>query len=193
MTRKINSEEVASSLKSEGFKGQSSPLHTLTPPHLHTLPPPVGLLHGDMTQGDRDDVITAFKRKELPILVATDVAGGFPHTLTPSHPHTLTPSHPHTLTPSHPHTLTSLTPSQPSLPSHPHTLTPSLASHPHILTPSPASLPSHPHILTSSLLHYSPWIPPGVPTFLCYHHPHTLTPSHSSRPRHPSYQDGGQL
>lgn len=54
VTRKINSEEVASSLKSEGFK--------------------VGLLHGDMTQGDRDDVITAFKRKELPILVATDVA-----------------------------------------------------------------------------------------------------------------------
>lgn len=55
MTRKTNSEEIASSLKSEGHQ--------------------LGLLHGDMTQGSRDDVITAFKRKEFPILVATDVAG----------------------------------------------------------------------------------------------------------------------
>ena len=55
VTRKSNSEEVASSLKSEGHQ--------------------LGLLHGDMTQGDRDDVITAFRRKEFPILVATDVAG----------------------------------------------------------------------------------------------------------------------
>ena len=36
---------------------------------------PVGLLHGDMSQGDRDSVITAFKKKEFPTLVATDVAG----------------------------------------------------------------------------------------------------------------------
>ena len=35
----------------------------------------VGLLHGDMSQGDRDKVITTFKKKEFPILVATDVAG----------------------------------------------------------------------------------------------------------------------
>ena len=35
----------------------------------------VGLLHGDMTQGDRDKVITAFKKKDFPTLVATDVAG----------------------------------------------------------------------------------------------------------------------
>ena len=34
-----------------------------------------GLLHGDMAQGDRDNVITAFKKKEFPILIATDVAG----------------------------------------------------------------------------------------------------------------------
>ena len=55
VTRKTNSEEIASSLKSEGHQ--------------------LGLLHGDMTQGNRDDVITAFRRKEFPILVATDVAG----------------------------------------------------------------------------------------------------------------------
>lgn len=35
----------------------------------------VGLLHGDMTQGDRDTVTSSFKKKEFPILVATDVAG----------------------------------------------------------------------------------------------------------------------
>lgn len=35
----------------------------------------VGLLHGDMTQMERNDVITTFKKKEIPILVATDVAG----------------------------------------------------------------------------------------------------------------------
>ncbi len=35
----------------------------------------VGLLHGDMGQGDRDTVISSFKRKEFPVLVATDVAG----------------------------------------------------------------------------------------------------------------------
>ena len=34
-----------------------------------------GLLHGDMSQMERNDVITAFKKKEMPILVATDVAG----------------------------------------------------------------------------------------------------------------------
>ena len=35
----------------------------------------VGLLHGDMTQGNRDDVIAAFKQNKFPILIATDVAG----------------------------------------------------------------------------------------------------------------------
>ena len=34
-----------------------------------------GLLHGDMGQGDRDEVITSFKKQVFPILVATDVAG----------------------------------------------------------------------------------------------------------------------
>ncbi len=38
-------------------------------------PPSVGLLHGDMSQGDRDSVISAFKKKEFLTLVATDVAG----------------------------------------------------------------------------------------------------------------------
>ena len=35
----------------------------------------VGLLHGDMSQMERNDVISSFKKKEVPILVATDVAG----------------------------------------------------------------------------------------------------------------------
>ena len=35
----------------------------------------VVLLHGDMGQADRDSVITSFKRKEVSIMVATDVAG----------------------------------------------------------------------------------------------------------------------
>lgn len=35
------------------------------------------LLHGDMDQADRNKVITAFKRQENNILVATDVAGMF--------------------------------------------------------------------------------------------------------------------
>ncbi|CAI8017258.1 ATP-dependent RNA helicase DDX42 [Geodia barretti] len=54
VTRKVNADEIASSLESEGHQ--------------------LGLLHGDMTQGGRDDVITAFRRKEFPILVATDIA-----------------------------------------------------------------------------------------------------------------------
>lgn len=33
------------------------------------------LLHGDMDQIERNKVITAFKKKEVSILVATDVAG----------------------------------------------------------------------------------------------------------------------
>ena len=40
----------------------------------------VGLLHGDMTQGNRDDVIAAFKQKKFPILIATDVAGAVSYT-----------------------------------------------------------------------------------------------------------------
>lgn len=56
-TRKVTSEEVATSLRQEGFKA--------------------GLLHGDMGQGDRDEVITSFKKQVFPILVATDVAARF--------------------------------------------------------------------------------------------------------------------
>lgn len=33
------------------------------------------LLHGDMDQSERNKVITAFKKQESKILVATDVAG----------------------------------------------------------------------------------------------------------------------
>lgn len=35
----------------------------------------VGLIHGDMHQEERNAVINAFKKQEVPILVATDVAG----------------------------------------------------------------------------------------------------------------------
>lgn len=35
----------------------------------------VVLLHGDMDQFERNKVINAFKKQEIPILVATDVAG----------------------------------------------------------------------------------------------------------------------
>jgi len=35
----------------------------------------VGLMHGDMSQIERNEVITSFKKKEMPVLVATDVAG----------------------------------------------------------------------------------------------------------------------
>lgn len=54
VTRKANSEELAANLRSRDFK--------------------VGLLHGDMSQQERNEVITSFKKKEIPILVATDVA-----------------------------------------------------------------------------------------------------------------------
>lgn len=35
------------------------------------------LLHGDMDQADRNKVITKFKKQEVNIMVATDVAGKF--------------------------------------------------------------------------------------------------------------------
>ncbi|UYV76274.1 DDX42 [Cordylochernes scorpioides] len=56
VTKKVNSEEMANQLKLNDFQ--------------------VGLLHGDMDQNERTKVITAFKKKEFPILVATDVAEG---------------------------------------------------------------------------------------------------------------------
>ncbi len=34
----------------------------------------VGLLHGDINQNDRNKVINEFKKTDMPILVATDVA-----------------------------------------------------------------------------------------------------------------------
>jgi ATP-dependent RNA helicase DDX42 len=37
----------------------------------------VGLIHGDMAQFDRTQVINEFKKRDIPILVATDVAGLF--------------------------------------------------------------------------------------------------------------------
>lgn len=54
VTRKTNSEELANNLKLKDFK--------------------VGLLHGDMDQVSRNEVISKFKKLEFPILVATDVA-----------------------------------------------------------------------------------------------------------------------
>jgi ATP-dependent RNA helicase DDX42 len=35
----------------------------------------VGLIHGDMAQFDRTQVITEFKKRDMPVLIATDVAG----------------------------------------------------------------------------------------------------------------------
>lgn len=54
VTKKTNADELANNLKLKDF-------------HL-------GLLHGDMDQAERNKVITAFKRQEFSILVATDVA-----------------------------------------------------------------------------------------------------------------------
>ncbi|KAL7300748.1 hypothetical protein TKK_0006725 [Trichogramma kaykai] len=54
VTKKLNAEELANNLKLKEFD--------------------VLLLHGDMDQIERNKVITAFKRKEVNILVATDVA-----------------------------------------------------------------------------------------------------------------------
>jgi ATP-dependent RNA helicase DDX42 len=54
VTKKSNAEELAENLKPRDFD--------------------VALLHGDMDQIERNKVITTFKRKEVPILVATDVA-----------------------------------------------------------------------------------------------------------------------
>lgn len=55
VTKKANSEELATNLIQEGYS--------------------LGLLHGDMDQSERNKVISDFKKKNLPILVATDVAG----------------------------------------------------------------------------------------------------------------------
>lgn len=55
VTKKANAEELANNLKQEG----------------HNL----GLLHGDMDQSERNKVISDFKKKDIPVLVATDVAG----------------------------------------------------------------------------------------------------------------------
>ncbi|XP_061031524.1 ATP-dependent RNA helicase DDX42 isoform X2 [Eubalaena glacialis] len=54
VTKKANAEELANNLKQEG----------------HNL----GLLHGDMDQSERNKVISDFKKKDIPVLVATDVA-----------------------------------------------------------------------------------------------------------------------
>ncbi|XP_072270652.1 ATP-dependent RNA helicase DDX42 isoform X1 [Pyxicephalus adspersus] len=54
VTKKANAEELANNLRIED----------------HSL----GLLHGDMDQSERNKVITDFKKKTIPILVATDVA-----------------------------------------------------------------------------------------------------------------------
>ena len=54
---KANAEELANNLKLKEYD--------------------VLLLHGDMDQIERNKVITQFKKKEVNILVATDVAGTF--------------------------------------------------------------------------------------------------------------------
>ncbi|XP_064647593.1 ATP-dependent RNA helicase DDX42-like [Lineus longissimus] len=54
VTRKANSIELAENLEKKDFK--------------------LGLLHGDMSQVERNDIISRFKKKDFPVLVATDVA-----------------------------------------------------------------------------------------------------------------------
>uniref|UniRef100_A0A671YI69 ATP-dependent RNA helicase DDX42 n=1 Tax=Sparus aurata TaxID=8175 RepID=A0A671YI69_SPAAU len=54
VTKKANCEELATNLNQEGYS--------------------LGLLHGDMDQSERNKVISDFKKKNLPVLVATDVA-----------------------------------------------------------------------------------------------------------------------
>uniref|UniRef100_A0A8C4GQV2 RNA helicase n=1 Tax=Dicentrarchus labrax TaxID=13489 RepID=A0A8C4GQV2_DICLA len=53
VTKKANCEELATNLTQEGYS--------------------LGLLHGDMDQSERNKVISDFKKKNLPVLVATDV------------------------------------------------------------------------------------------------------------------------
>lgn len=54
VTKKANAEELAQNLRLNDVS--------------------LGLIHGDMDQIERNKVMTAFKRKEMPVLVATDVA-----------------------------------------------------------------------------------------------------------------------
>lgn len=54
-SHQLNAEELANNLKLKEFD--------------------VLLLHGDMDQIERNKVITAFKKKDVSTLVATDVAG----------------------------------------------------------------------------------------------------------------------
>ncbi|XP_053308958.1 ATP-dependent RNA helicase DDX42 isoform X2 [Spea bombifrons] len=54
VTKKANADELASNLRLEDHQ--------------------LGLLHGDMDQSERNKVISDFKKKSIPILVATDVA-----------------------------------------------------------------------------------------------------------------------
>uniref|UniRef100_A0A8B9L972 RNA helicase n=1 Tax=Astyanax mexicanus TaxID=7994 RepID=A0A8B9L972_ASTMX len=53
VTKKANCDELATNLQQEGYS--------------------LGLLHGDMDQSERNKVISDFKKKSLPVLVATDV------------------------------------------------------------------------------------------------------------------------
>ena len=80
VTRKVNSEEVATSLRGEGQQGGCGLCyHRSKMLTFDLVLVTVGLLHGDMSQGDRDSVIGSFKKKEFPTLVATDVAGECTH------------------------------------------------------------------------------------------------------------------
>ncbi|XP_074658788.1 ATP-dependent RNA helicase DDX42-like [Tubulanus polymorphus] len=54
VTRKANCVELSDNLKKNDFS--------------------LGVLHGDMSQTERNEIITGFKKKDFPILVATDVA-----------------------------------------------------------------------------------------------------------------------
>lgn len=57
VTQKAHAEELAANLKSKDFN--------------------IGLLHGDLLQHERNEVIHVFRKENMPILVATDVAGKY--------------------------------------------------------------------------------------------------------------------
>ena len=75
VTRKDNCSELAKNLKENGFTGREREREQqvdLVTKHSFVL---VGLIHGDMAQFDRTQVISDFKKRDMLILIATDVAG----------------------------------------------------------------------------------------------------------------------
>jgi superfamily II DNA/RNA helicase len=85
VTQKVNSAELAKNVQENGFKGLFIRYFYLGQQFLYWPKFNIlikywffcqaALLHGDMHQDDRNLTISNFKKSDLPILVATDVAG----------------------------------------------------------------------------------------------------------------------